>query len=253
MMVVLEENNNQIASDCQKGRPRLPYSDAGSRLKRKMATDLANIEENNTSFLVHAASISAKKEKMSDTTFVLKHSISTSSASTEIRKKLIFSEPVPLTPIQALAFLIDNSLTKAQYNGMRALNKTQFSNNYPSYNKVSEAKLACRPAGVHVTETRENITDVKLIASYGFDGTTGQSMYKQRFLEDESHLKDDSVFVTSLIPLKLTDDLETPLWINKSTQSVRFCRPLKIEFTKETKELILAKNSCHFFPSSHIN
>lgn len=68
-------------------------------------------------------------------------------------------------------------------------------------------------------------------------------MYKQRFLEDESHFKDDSIFVTSLIPLTLTDDFETPLWINKSPQSVRFCRPLRIEFAKETKELILAKKS----------
>lgn len=105
MMVV--DNNNQVASDCLMGRPRLSYSDAGSRLKTKIATDLANIEENNTSLLVHAASISAKKQKMGDTAFVLKQTISTLTASTEIRRKLIFSEPVPLTPIQALAFLID--------------------------------------------------------------------------------------------------------------------------------------------------
>jgi len=55
-----------------------------SRLKRKIATGLANIKENNTSLLVHAASVSAKKEKMGDTAFVLKQTISTSTASTEI-------------------------------------------------------------------------------------------------------------------------------------------------------------------------
>jgi len=57
MMVVVEQNNNQVASDCLMGRPRLSYSDAGARLKRKIATDLANIEENNTSLPVHEASI----------------------------------------------------------------------------------------------------------------------------------------------------------------------------------------------------
>jgi len=53
--------------------------------QKEKATDLANIEENNTSLLVHAASISAKKEKMGDTAFVLKQTISTSTASNEIR------------------------------------------------------------------------------------------------------------------------------------------------------------------------
>jgi len=56
-------------------------------------------------------------------------------------------------------------------------------------------------------------------------------------------MQEDSILVTSLIPLKLTDDFETPLWINKSPQSVRFCRPLKIEFARETKEIILAAKS----------
>jgi len=100
---------------------------------------------------------------MSDTAFVLKQTISTSTASTEIRKKLIFSEPVPLTPIQALAFLIDGSLLKAKYNDMRALNKTEFSNTYP----VREAKLACRPAGVHVTETFYRSIFPKFAELYG--------------------------------------------------------------------------------------
>lgn len=270
MTVVVEKINDQVASENQMGRPRLSYSDAGSRLKRKMAKELADNEENNTSLLVHAASVSAKKAKMSDTAFVLKNTLSTSSSSSEIRKKLSFSEPVPLTPSQALAFLIDNSVTKAQYNSMRALNKSQFSNIYPCYNKVREAKLECRPTGVNVTETRaevslqnllnhtasrifllqddvfkkhQNIADVKLIASYGFDGSTGQSMYKQRFLGERSDINDDSLFVTSVIPLKLTDDFGTPLWINQSPQSVRFCRPLKLEFAKETKDLILAEKA----------
>jgi len=65
MMVAVDQNNNKpkVAIDGLMGRPRLPYSDAGSRLKRKIAMDLANIEEYNTSLRVHAASISAKKKK----------------------------------------------------------------------------------------------------------------------------------------------------------------------------------------------
>jgi len=61
MMVVVDQNNNQVASDCLMGRPRLSYSDARSRLKRRIATGLAKIEENNTSLPVREASISANK------------------------------------------------------------------------------------------------------------------------------------------------------------------------------------------------
>jgi len=71
MMVVVDQNNNQVASDGLMGQPRLPYSDHCS----KKATDLAKINENSTSLLVHAASILAKKEKMGDTAFVLKQTI----------------------------------------------------------------------------------------------------------------------------------------------------------------------------------
>jgi len=63
-VVVVHQNNNQVSSDGVMGQPQLRYSDAGSGLK-----------DNNTSLLVHTASISAKKEKMGDTAFVLKQTI----------------------------------------------------------------------------------------------------------------------------------------------------------------------------------
>lgn len=162
--------------------------------------------------------------------------------------------------------MLENSFTKQQYNNIRELNKTQ----YPSYNKVREAKSNCRPQGITVTETvaqvplkdlldhtvcriillREEIfkqfpkiSNVKLIASYGFDGSTGQSMYKQKFCVNESQSFDQSLFATTVIPLKLVGDFGTVLWLNRTPQSVRFCRPLKLEFVKETKEHILTEKN----------
>lgn len=149
---------------------------------------------------------------------------------------------------------------------MRALNKKQNSDIYPSYYKIQEAKLQLRPTGIAATETMAvvclqellnhtasrilplqedlfinlpNITNAKLIVSYGFDGSTGQSMYKQRFEASEPASFDQSLFVTTVIPLKLVDNFGTVLWINQTPQSVRFCRPLKMEFVKESKEHIL--------------
>lgn len=174
--------------------------------------------------------------------------------------------PIPLTQNEALEFLLDNSLSKKQYNAMRALNKKQNSDIYPSYYKIQEAKLQLRPTGIAATETMAvvclqellnhtasrilllqedlfinlpNITNAKLIVSYGFDGSTGQSMYKQRFEASGPASFDQSLFVTTVIPLKLVDNFGTVLWINQTPQSVRFCRPLKMEFVKESKEHIL--------------
>ena len=50
-----------------------------------------------------------------------------------------------------------------------------------------------------------NISEMKLIASYGFDGSTGRSLYKQNFKSRAPDSLDQSLFVTTLIPVKLED------------------------------------------------
>jgi len=49
-------------------------------------------------------------------------------------------------------------------------------------------------------------------------------------------LSDDSLFATTKIFLKLMDHIGNVFWINRTPQSIRFCRPLKLDFVKETKE-----------------
>lgn len=44
---------------------------------------------------------------------------------------------------------------------------------------------------------------------------------------------------TTIIPLRLIEASGNILWNNRTPQSIRFCRPLKLEYTKETKEIIL--------------
>lgn len=70
--------------------------------------------------------------------------------------------------------------------------------------------------------------------SYGFDGSSNQSIYNQEKIGSEGTL-----FATVVIPLCF---LEGPkfLWINSNSRSVRSCRPLCLEYTKETKEHVLA-------------
>ncbi|XP_050742176.1 uncharacterized protein LOC127010860 [Drosophila biarmipes] len=247
------------------GRKKSNYEDAGPRLKRKLASELASEEAHSTSLLLHAASVSAKKSKEPEIAFLLKKAKSSEDIN-DLKKKLNMNEPIPISPDSALAFFIENGFTKQQYLNIRALNKQQGCDIFPSYNQIAESKLKCRPLEIKICETRAEVsfqnlldhtahrilemqqevfdiwpdaTECTLIVSYGFDGSTGHSTYKQRFQLNESVGLDDSLFVTTVIPLKLIDQHHRVIWINRTPQSVRFCRPLKIEFVKESTALIL--------------
>ena len=50
----------------------------------------------------------------------------------------------------------------------------------------------------------------------------GHSEYKQ-----QSSVSDYSLFVTAIVPLKITTCYKEIIWINNKPQSVRFCRPLE--------------------------
>ncbi|XP_053959181.1 uncharacterized protein LOC128869320 [Anastrepha ludens] len=255
--------------ECSVGRPRLTYDEGSSRLKRKIASDIATSQGHNTAMLFHAATICAKKSKCNECTDCIDCSLKENIINVK-RKSDCNQKPVQMTADEALAFLLENSFSKKQYNAIRAINQKHGCDIFPCYDNVFKAKSECRPVGIQATETSaqvslqnmlnhtakriiifqkevfaqfESITDVKLIVTYGFDGSTGHSLYKQQFEEKVQDTLDQSLFVTSIIPIKLLDSLGRVLWMNSKTQSVRFCRPLKIEFIKESKEHILAENN----------
>lgn len=80
------------------------------------------------------------------------------------------------------------------------------------------------------------LENVELVAKWGFDGTSDQSQYKQR-----ANFNDTDLFITWLVPLQLQTTLQEEqiiLWKNPRPSSVRFCRPIRLQFLKETKEAI---------------
>lgn len=81
------------------------------------------------------------------------------------------------------------------------------------------------------------IQDLKLnlISKWGFDGASNQSRYKQKM--DSEHV-DSSLFMTSLVPLKLTAGDER-IWTNpKPSSSTYFC-PVQFTFIKESKDVVM--------------
>lgn len=76
----------------------------------------------------------------------------------------------------------------------------------------------------------------------GADGSSGFSMFKQ--ISIDPNLNDSSLFATSLVPLQMftvIEGVKKILWQNPRPGSTRYCRPIRLNFEKETTELILSE------------
>ncbi|XP_032311682.1 uncharacterized protein LOC116656346 isoform X2 [Drosophila ananassae] len=138
------ENHSEM-ENLKKGRPKLTYDEGGSRLKRKLAGEVALKNENDTQLLIYAASISARKSSEHSVAFLLANCNRSEAQATEAKRKLHTAEPIPLTINEALEFFIDNSLSKQLYKEIRQISKLHNCDIYPNYKKVLEAKLQLRP------------------------------------------------------------------------------------------------------------
>lgn len=175
-----------------------------------------------------------------------------------------FSEAVNYTAEEALALMIDLKLSKYQYERLHSQAKQIHADIYPPYNKVFEVKKDCYPSSESVIVSKmsakiglqslldhtigrlvktcdsysiEEVIDDELEATYkwGFDGASGQSLYKQVFQRDSENSTDESIVMTSLIPLQLASKTKV-IWKNPSPSSTRLCRPIQFEFIKENKD-----------------
>lgn len=91
----------------------------------------------------------------------------------------------------------------------------------------------------------ENVKNMHLIFKWGCDGSSGQSIYKQKFTEDGK--SDENVFFSSLVPLLLVckdsndSNNEIVAWKNSRPSSPRFCRQIKLQFLHENVESTISE------------
>ena len=178
-------------------------------------------------------------------------------------------EQTTYTYEEALALILDCGLSKMDYQTLRDGAKEKGLNLYPAYNFVRTEKENCIPAsGIHAEDYSAEVDlqslldhtaercfrcrvkvnlepgqKLELISKFGFDGSTGQSVYKQPTLEGIDRLDyaiEESLFMTCMVPLQLRI-VETGeiLWNNEKPSSTLYCRPIRFRYTKETKEIIL--------------
>lgn len=88
---------------------------------------------------------------------------------------------------------------------------------------------------LHLGLESATITPLVLMVKYGFDGTNG-TKWKQKWNNTTGN--DEHIFCSSLVPLELLNPATgCVLWTNPRPSSTRLCRPIKIEFVRETSEI----------------
>lgn len=172
------------------------------------------------------------------------------------------------TADEALALMVDLRLSKQRYQFMYEGSKTRNNKLYPAYNQVLAAKKRCYPVteSYQITETGftidlQSILDLtakrlfqtlsmpistsqsnkklRLVSKWGFDGASGHSKYKQRFQNRDSD--DGSVCITTTVPIVLDCGSESGFsyWKNDRPSSTTLCRPIRLEFVRESDEYTL--------------
>lgn len=168
------------------------------------------------------------------------------------------------TAEEAVNLIVSNNITKSTYLNMRKGALVRNHNLYPSYHVVLNEKKAAYPPDVQITETKCDIslqslldhtcrrlleavcptylinnedTFLKLICKCGFDGSSGHSMFKQKW--SEPNVGDENMFLTSIVPLRIVNEQTGEIvWDNIRSSSPRFCRPLSIEWVHENDQVI---------------
>lgn len=274
------EPENEIckSSHSGSGRPCVDFLQMSERSKRRDSMNIRELGKNDPLRILKSAESAAKNSKMKDLSAILKRILKSTDNFMQITQLLNSSTNViPKSPEEALAFLLDNRLSKEVYVNMRLASKSSGADIWPIYNHVREVKAHCRPSkeDITISETEATVSlqsilrhtadrvvqlqkdviieaahnsnskvlEAVFIFSWGFDGTTGHSSYQQRFASEKvdctTHITDESLFVTTCNPLRLTTSSGIILWNNLSSQSERMCRPISIKCAKESSRLIL--------------
>lgn len=226
------------------GRKKKKLQDASKRTLARRAQDLLNDHNYNTTVISLAnRHINSKTENHEADSAPKKH-----------------------TPRSALEFLITNDYTKSQYLAIMVDTKRLGYNIYPSYERILEEKKKCHPRKFKIINDIEvcvtlqellNITGERLCeaivldwpdetyrnlimrVSIGFDSSSGHKNPQQKFESEEYENKNAqmSLFVSCIGVIQLFDSRNSEYsWLNPTPMSVRFFRPARICYEKETPE-----------------
>lgn len=272
--VFFNDSTDAKSSQLSSGRPSSDFHSSSERSKRRKTEKIRT--QLTTEELSYATQMSLRHSGQLDAAKVVKDVTSKSpTRASKYRKSIEKVSEKTLSKEAALSLFVEQKLTKSQYQGLRNISLENHCSLYPPYRVISEAKNECYPSktDIIITEssaevklqallnhtvtrilltqgdvikslTPDNVNDLKLICKWGCDGSSGQSVYKQKFenTDREESKSDANIFFTSIVPLQLISLNEKTkqkiiIWKNPRSSSPRFCRPLRIQFIHETTEI----------------
>ena len=250
------------------GRPVKQWGDASDRTKKRK---IQLLKENNNTEALASAAVSRSKDSpgQKDLGTVLKETMKNP---VKVRNSIdaMDKTPVMMSPEDALALKIQCDLSDSQYQLLRNASLKQNADIFPTLHNILDVKANCYPEHIEITETSakcslQSMLDhtlsriVKqdedmmnevgsgstgtLYLKAGMDGASSQSIYNQRFEETDlevGKLNEESLFQTAVVPLKLVLNEKT-VWVNSKPNSSHFCRPLHLQYKKETVEVTKAE------------
>lgn len=257
--------NKVSTSSSVTGRSNIPYASCSQRTQRRKVKTALTFSNMTSPQIISAAKKKLYVSGQRCAAQLLEEMQLTPNRAKSIKSSFNFSKyPIPYTADEALAFIIDNKLTKQQYISIRLGSKKRNCDIYPSYENIKIAKQNCYPDNMDIGESSCQIplqnlldhtakricqisdvceinfsaTNLEMLYKWGCDGSSGQSQYRQNF-NDDSSITDQSVFMFSIVPLELryytVENNYDVIWINPSPSSTKYCRPIKYMFKKETK------------------
>ena len=248
----------------KQGRPTKPFENLSDRSKRRKTSEIRSQippEE-----LVFAAGVSQRTAGNTDASVMIKEITASPNRASKIRSSYNLSQKQisvkKHTPQEALSIFVEGDFTRRQWEILYNANKSI----YPCYSLLQKAKKDCYPKeeAIQVTETcidiqlqgllnhtasrlhkyleeviktlsKEEMENLELISKWGCDGSQ-QSQFKQKFQNISD--SDSNIFQSSLVPLRLIVNINDKIiWQNSVPSSVRFCRPIRIRFVSESKDI----------------
>lgn len=88
----------------------------------------------------------------------------------------------------------------------------------------------------------------RLTYKWGLDGSSGYSLYKQKFRDGNAETSNAHILLTSVVSLQLMAEHQhsgqkVELWKNSRTSSTRWCRPIRFQFVHENSENTKEENA----------
>lgn len=243
--------------------PRKPFADLSTKQKKR------RIEEHNqqeSDELAYATVSMLKKHGKENLAEVIDYLMKNPEEAARFLQIIKTKEhkKCTFTPEKALGLLLSLKLSKWQYITLRESSiREGAADIYPSYYKVQQAKLVCYPPkeAFTFTDTMAKVSlqallditvqrilkslpdkpphqSLNLLSKWGFDGSSSQRRYKQKMEEGKT---DEAIFMTTLVPLKLTAAVgkeEMIIWENPKPCSTLYCRPVQFIFVKESELVV---------------